>query len=258
MSLAQELEGRGLGGAELAIVLGSGLGALADALEDATAVAHDELDGWPASTVPGHAGRFVSGTLEGRRVLVQQGRIHLYEGHSPRAVTAAVRAFAELGVPRLLLTNASGGLVPEWTPGTLMRITDHINFQGAAPLERGESGGGSPYDAELGETLARAAAKADIPLESGVYFATSGPAYETPAEIRAAIAMGAHAVGMSTALEAIAGHALGMRVGAVSCITNLAAGLKEDPLSHAEVVEAGSRASAQFACLLRGTVSELD
>ncbi len=255
--IARALAARGLGGAELAIVLGSGLGAFADELEDGIAVAQTDVDGMPASRVPGHAGRFVFGTLGGRRVLVQQGRIHLYEGHSARAVTASVRAFAELGVPRLLLTNAAGGLVREWEPGTLVRITDHVNLQGATPLERGEAGRGCPYDAELGRALDRAARRAGIELRAGVYAANEGPAYETPAEVRAALWMGAHAVGMSTALEALAAHAAGIRVAAVSLVANLAAGLSDAPLSHAEVVEASRCAAGRFTALLRAAVPEL-
>lgn len=254
---ARELRERGLGGAELAVVLGSGLGALADELEGARAVPQAEIPGLPASAVPGHAGRFVAGELAGRRVLVQQGRAHLYEGHSARAVAAAVRAFALLGVRRLLLTNAAGGLVRAWEPGTLVLVEDHVSLQGATPLERGEGGRGTPYDAELGRAVERAARGAGIPLERGVYLANEGPAYETPAEVRAAIAMGAHLVGMSTAVEALAGHAAGMRVAAISCATNLAAGLRAEPLSHAEVVAAGARASRRFRALLRAAVPEL-
>ena len=255
--IADSMRARGLDGCEVALVLGSGLGAFADTLEDAVAVPQHEVEGLPGSTVPGHAGRFVAGTVDGHRVLCQQGRIHLYEGHSPFAVTAAVRAFARLGVRSLLLTNAAGGLVPEWEPGTLMRITDHINQQEASPLLASEAGRGTPYDEASGAAVDRAAERAGVPLQHGVYVANLGPTYETPAEVRMAIRMGGHAVGMSTALEAMAAHAEGLGVAAVSCITNAAAGLKDEPLSHEEVVEAGKQAAERFAKLVRASVGEL-
>jgi len=241
----------------VAIVLGSGLGAIADALEGPTSIPFGELDGMPVSRVPGHGGRLVLGTLGGRSVLVQQGRVHLYEGWSAHDLTAAVRAFARLGIPDLILTNAAGGLRREWEPGTLMRIRDHINLQEATPLEPHEAGWGEPYDPEVAAAIDRAAGSEGIELRSGVYAAFPGPAYETPAEVRMARTFGADAVGMSTVLEALAGHASGMRVGAISCITNHAAGIQSHPLSHAEVVEAGAKASKCFVRLLIATVAEL-
>jgi len=211
----------------------------------------------PSSAVPGHAGRFVTGVLGKQRVLVQQGRVHLYEGWTPEQVTRAVRAMAALGCRALVLTNAAGGLRTEWEPGTLMRITDHINMQGATALIQGERGAGSPWDSELGAALDQAAAQAEVPLKSGVYAAVLGPSYETPAEIRMLKSLGADAVGMSTVLEAAAAHASGLRVGGVSLITNPAAGLSEGKLDHADVLAAGERGAAKFCDLLEAAASLL-
>jgi len=238
--LAQALAAHGLEGFELAYVLGSGLGAFAEGLEDALEVPFGEVDGMPTSSVPGHAGRFVLGTLAGVRVLAQQGRVHLYEGCNPDQVTASVRAFARLGCRALLLTNAAGGLDPDWSLPCLMRITDHVNLQGSAPLKYSERGHGTPYHPAMGEALVEAAAAADVELKSGVYLGLSGPAYETPAEIGYFARCGIQAVGMSTVAEAAAAHAVGMRVAGLSCITNPGAGLAAGPLSHDEVVEAGA------------------
>ena len=238
--LAQALAAHGLEGFELAYVLGSGLGAFAEGLEDALEVPFGEVDGMPTSSVPGHAGRFVLGTLAGVRVLVQQGRVHLYEGCNPDQVTASVRAFARLGCRALLLTNAAGGLDPDWSLPCLMRITDHVNLQGSAPLKYSERGHGTPYHPAMGEALVEAAAAADVELKSGVYLGLSGPAYETPAEIGYFARCGIQAVGMSTVAEAAAAHAVGLRVAGLSCITNPGAGLAAGPLSHDEVVEAGA------------------
>ena len=253
-ALAGELARHGFDGAEVALVLGSGLGAFADGLENARAVDYAELEGMPRSAVPGHAGRLVIGTLGGRRVLCQQGRVHLYEGWSPEEVTRAARAFALVGCRAVVLTNAAGGLHAEWSPGALMRVTDHLNLTGRTPLTRDERGAGSPYDEELGRVLADAASAADVPLESGVYAGLLGPTYETPAEIRMLSWMGADAVGMSTVLEATAARAAGARVAAVSCITNHAAGISPAPLSHDEVMETGREAAGRFARLLEHSI----
>ena len=241
----------------VAIVLGSGLGQFADSLEDAMSIPYADLDGMPESTVPGHEGRLVVGRLANQTVLVQQGRIHLYEGWSARDITAAVRAFAGIGIRDLLLTNAAGGLNREWEPGTLMRIRDHINLQEATPLEPDEAGFGNPYSSEVTAAMERAAEREGLEVQSGVYAAFVGPAYETPAEIQMARRFGADAVGMSTVLEVLAGHAAGMRVGGISCITNLASGIGEHPLSHEEVISTGVKASERFVRLLAATVAEL-
>jgi purine-nucleoside phosphorylase len=254
-AVAADLRAHGFGDARIALVLGSGLGGFAERLTDARALPYADVDGMPTGAVPGHAGRFVHGTLDGVPVLVQQGRAHLYEGFGPAAVTCAVRAFAELEIETLLLTNAAGGVRPEWAPGTLMRITDHLNLTGrVAPCA---PGAGAPYDAEVGARLDAAARAAAVPLERGVYAGNLGPSYETPTEIRMARWMGADAVGMSTVLEAIAGASAGLRVGAIACITNHAAGIGAEPLSHADVMATGRAAAAAFERLLAAAIPQL-
>jgi purine-nucleoside phosphorylase len=254
LRLEAGLRTAGLVGFDIAVVLGSGLGAFAKALEDASSVPFKKVDGMPTSAVPGHGGRFVLGTLGGRRVLVQEGRVHLYEGRSPEEVTTSVRAFARLGCKGLLLTNAAGCLREDWAVPGLMRLSDHLNLQSRPPLRRGEQGRGTPYDAEFGATIDGAAQEAGIALEVGVYAATLGPSYETPAEVRMIGSLGAQAVGMSTVAEASVAWAAGMRVGAISCLSNLAAGLSATPLSHGEVVEAGARMSEDMVRLLTAVV----
>jgi purine-nucleoside phosphorylase len=255
--LIASLRARGFEGARIAIVLGSGLGPFAERLARARSVAYEELEGMPRSAVPGHVGRLLIGELAGTRVLVQAGRVHLYEGWREHEVTRAVRAFAAIGCRALVLTNAAGGLRRAWPPGTLMRIRDHVNLQGRTPLAPAEAGCGAPYDAELGAALDRGAADADVALESGVYAGLLGPSYETPAEIRMLAWMGADAVGMSTVAEALAARAAGARVAAISCITNLAAGLNDERLSHAEVVETGRAAAGSFARVLERSIPHL-
>jgi purine-nucleoside phosphorylase len=250
LALARSLEEHGAGGADLALVLGSGLGAFAERLENPVGIAFEELEGLPRSAVAGHAGRIVVGELGNSRVLVQQGRTHLYEGWSAPEVARSVRAFAKIGCRALILTNAAGGLRREWIPPTLMRITDHLNLQGRTPLAEGEAAIRPVYDAAFGEEIDRCARDAGVVLERGVYAGVLGPSYETPAEIRMLAWMGADAVGMSTVCEAQAARAAGMRVAAISCITNHAAGITARPLSHAEVLEIGGAAAESFARLL--------
>jgi purine-nucleoside phosphorylase len=252
--LARALDARGAGGTQVAIVLGSGLGRFAERLERAVAIPFAELDGMPRTAVPGHAGRMVVGEIRGVRVLVQQGRVHLYEGASPHAVARSIRAIAAIGCRSLVLTNAAGGLRRRWSPPTLMRITDHIDLQGATPLAASEAGLGSPYDDELGEALERGARSAAVALERGVYAGLVGPSYETPAEIRMLAWMGADAVGMSTVCEAQAGRAAGMRVAGISCIANHAAGIAARPLRHSEVLEAADAVAERFANLLEHAI----
>jgi purine-nucleoside phosphorylase len=238
-------------------VLGSGLGAFTERLQRARAVPSADIEGLPRSGVPGHAGRIVAGELDGARVLVQQGRVHLYEGWSVEEVTRAVRAFAALGVRTLVLTNAAGGIRAGFEPGTLMRIADHLDLQGCTRPAAEKRGCGSPWDAAAGRALDSAARAAGVALESGVYGGLLGPAYETPAEIRWLRAIGVDAVGMSTIAEALAAHAAGMRVAGVSCITNLAAGLSAAPPAHAEVLAAGERAAGAFGLLLEHALEPL-
>jgi purine-nucleoside phosphorylase len=242
---------------DVALVLGSGLGAFGDRLTGARRVPFTTLAGMPVSAVPGHAGCLLLGTIGGVRVLLQQGRVHLYEGWSAEQVTRSVRAYAALGCRALVLTNAAGGLRREWPAGSLMRVTDHINLQGRAALRASERGVGPAYDATLGATLDAAAARAGVQLERGVYAGLPGPSYETPAEIRMLDFLGADAVGMSTVAEAAVGCAVGLRVAAISCITNQAAGISPHALSHAEVVDVGKQSAERFSRLLVAALAEL-
>lgn len=253
-ALADELAAHGAGGRPLALVLGSGLGELAERLAARRVIPGAELEHLPRSRVSGHAGQIVLGELAGLPVIVQSGRVHLYEGQSPLVVTRAVRAFARLGVRALVLTNAAGSLVPAWRPGTLLRLTDHLNLQARSALLAGEGRRTAPYDDELGRLLARAAREVRVPLELGVYAAMLGPAYETAAEIRALQALGAHAVGMSTVAEASAGRAAGMRVVALSCLANPAAGLGLEPLRHEDVLAVMRRTSEKLGRMLERVV----
>ncbi len=255
--LATSLAAHGATGARIAYVLGSGLGAFAERLTGARAIGFDELPGMPRAGVKGHAGRVVLGHLSGVPVLAQQGRTHLYEGWSPATVTRSVRAYAKLGVEVLVLTNAAGGLVVDWRIPTLMRIEDHVNLQGRTPLALDERGIGCPYDSRAGDVLDRIARELGIELHCGVYVALLGPSYETPAEIRHLIAIGGHAVGMSTVCEAQAGNAAGMRVAAISCISNAGAGLVPGALNHAEVVAAGRVMADSFGRLLEASAARL-
>ncbi|MEX1023721.1 MAG: purine-nucleoside phosphorylase [Planctomycetota bacterium] len=255
--LARALSERGVGECELALVLGSGLGPLAEAIDDARVVPYGELPHLPASRVPGHEGRLVIGTLEGRRVVCQQGRVHLYEGWSAAEVTRCVRAFAAVGVPRLFLTNAAGGLRATWPPGTLMLISDHVNLQSTAPLPPGQGAISDVYCGELQDLLRVSAIAEGIELEEGIYVALLGPNYESPAEVAVMARLGAGAVGMSTAQEAIAGAHAGMRVVAISCLTNQAAGIAPTPPNHAEVVREGALAAERFTRLLRRAIASV-
>src|SRR5262245_38729842 len=245
-ALADELAAHGAAGRPLAIVLGSGLGELVERLASRRVIRGAELEHLPRSRVSGHANAIALGELGGLPVIVQSGRVHLYEGRSPFEVTRAVRAYARLGVRALVLTNAAGSLVPEWRPGTLLRLTDHLNLQARAALLAGEGARTSPYDSELGRLLAHVAGEVRVPLESGIYAAMLGPSYETPAEIRALHALGAHAVGMSTVAEASAARAAGMRVVALSCLANAAAGLGLEPLRHEDVLAVMRRATEKL------------
>ena len=250
---------------EIGIVLGSGLGAFVeDRVEVVAALAYSEIPGFPVSTVPGHVGRFVFGHLGGRRVVCMQGRVHFYEGYSLREVTLPVRLMARWGVHSLLLTNAAGGINPEFKVGDFMMIRDHINFLGSNPLIGPVDDGGERfpdmtevYDRKFAAKMEIVARARKISLRSGVYLATTGPSFETPAEIRAFRTLGADAVGMSTVPEAIVARQLGLRVAGLSCISNAAAGLSGEPLSHEEVARTTEAVRGQFANLLSGFVEAL-
>ena len=246
---------------EIALVLGSGLGALADAAEDAESFATADVPGYPASTVAGHAGRLVFGRLEGRRVLFIQGRAHLYEGHGPRAVTFSVRLAHALGARRLLLTNAAGGIRPGFEPGTLMLIEDHLNLAFVSPLAGPVDAGAprfpdlsAPYSRPWMEHAQSAALRLGIALRKGTYVWTSGPSYETKAEIRMFARLGADAVGMSTVPETLQAVALGMEVLGLSTITNKAAGLGDALLAHEDVLDVGRRMRGDLERLVRAVV----
>jgi purine-nucleoside phosphorylase len=245
------------------VVLGSGLGAFADRLDDLVKIPYRDLPHMPASAVQGHAGNLCFGRVQGVAVVCMQGRVHLYEGHPVGKVVQGVRTMARMGVRCVLLTNAAGGLEPEWAPGDLMAVTDHINLTGTSPLigPNDDALGtrfpdmSAAYDARLREALVDVARRAAIPLRQGVYAGLLGPSYETPAEVRMVRLLGAHAVGMSTVHEVIALRHMGVRVGALSCITNLAAGISKEPLNHAEVEATARARKNQLETLLQGWIA---
>jgi purine-nucleoside phosphorylase len=207
--------------------------------------------GLPVSSVPGHAGKFLFGKLGLSPVVLMQGRVHLYEGHSPRQVTAGVRWMAGHGVKRLILTNAAGTLNPDFKPGSWMMFSDHLNLTGASPLEGADFVDlSSAYDPAWREQFRSAAASSGMPLHEGVYAGLRGPQYETPAEIRMLRTLGADAVGMSTVLETIQARSLGLTVTAFSCLTNWAAGISKTPLDHKEVLETGNHAAEEMIGLM--------
>jgi len=248
----------------VALVLGSGLGSLADAVQSAIRIPQSAIPGFPKPAAPGHKGELVAGTLEGVPVLVQSGRFHLYEGHAPQLAALPARVFARLGVRTLIVTNAAGGIRLTFRPPTLMLIADHINLMFRNPLEGALEEGeqrfpdmSDPYDRELRALAREVALQQQIGLEEGVYAALLGPSYETPAEIRMLARLGADAVGMSTVPEVIAARARGIRCLGFSSITNVAAGLSAAPLSHEEVLAAGARLAGQLATLIRGVLARL-
>ena len=251
---------------EAILVLGSGLGGLADEVEEPVSIPFDTIPGFPRRTqeLVGHAGRLVVGRFEGVQVAAMQGRFHLYEGWTPAEVALPVRALAALGPRALLLTNAAGGLRPGMEPGDLMVIADHLNLMGQNPLIGPVSPGehrfpdmSDPYDRGFRAAAEAAALELGIPVTQGVYAALPGPSYETPAEIRMLARLGADAVGMSTVPEVLVARALGVRCLGISCITNLAAGLGGATLSHAEVMEVGERVRDRLAALVRGILPRI-
>jgi len=248
---------------EVALVLGSGLGHLAEDAEDAVVFPTHALPGYPRATVAGHEGRLVFGRLEGREVVFVQGRVHLYEGHPVRAVAFPIRLVHALGARRLVVTNAAGGINPSFAPGTLMLITDHINFAFANPLVGPNEDGGprfpdmsAPYDPDWIDRAEQIALQHGIATRRGVYLWTKGPSYETKAEIRLFARLGADAVGMSTVPEVIQARYLGMQVLGISTITNPAAGLGAEPLAHEDVLEVGQRVRGQLQRLVAAILGE--
>lgn len=247
-----------------ALILGSGLGELAERVEEAVAVPYADIPGFAPSTVAGHKGRLVAGRLEGVDVLAFQGRYHAYEGHDPAALATPVRTARALGVDTLLVTCAAGGVNRSFGPGTLMLLSDHLNFMGRNPLVGAVRDGETrfpdmteAYDGELRQLAAAVARDEGIDVVEGVYAAVLGPSYETPAEIRMLERLGADAVGMSTVPEVIAARAGGLRVLGIALITNAAAGITGALLDHEEVIAAGAEAAERFQRLVRGVLARL-
>lgn len=250
---------------ELGIVLGSGLGGLADELADAVTIPFQDLPGWPAATAPGHAGQLILGTIEGRPVVLLQGRFHLYEGNDPGLVIQPVLLFRRLGARAVLLTNAAGGLDPSFGSGTVMVIRDHINLTGRNPLIGANADAigerftdlTEAWSPSLREQLHAAAHEEGIRVAEGVYVGLTGPNYETPAEVRMLATLGGHAVGMSTVLEAIAARWAGLDVAGLSLVTNAGAGYTGVPLTHEEVLAAGQEAAPRLIRLVSRFVRDL-
>ena len=247
-----------------ALILGSGLGGLADRIENPISIPFRAIPGFPPSSVPGHAGRLIAGTLGERRVLVAAGRYHLYEGHSVETVALPTRVMHACGVRTLFVSNAAGGINRSLRAGDLMIIEDHLNLTFRTPLVGPQREGetrfpdmSAPFDPELIRALRDAALECGIRVATGVYAGLLGPAYETPAEIRMLAKLGADAVGMSTVSEVLTARALGMRVAGVSCITNVASGLSDAPLNHAEVLEMTKRVAASFERLVTAFVQRV-
>ncbi|KEZ50814.1 purine-nucleoside phosphorylase [Metabacillus indicus] len=250
---------------EIGLILGSGLGVLADEIENPVKIPYEDIPNFPVSTVEGHAGQLVFGTLKGANVAAMQGRFHFYEGYDMKKVTFPVRVLKEMGVKTIIVTNAAGGVNESFEPGDLMIISDHINNMGTSPLI-------GPNDSDLGvrfpdmsqaysrdlRTLAKnAASELGIKVQEGVYVGNTGPAYETPAEVRLARVLGGDAVGMSTVPEVIVANHAGMKVLGISCISNMAAGILDQPLSHDEVMETTEMVKTNFLNLVKKIVEDI-
>lgn len=250
---------------QIGLILGSGLGAIADQIEDAEFYNYNEIPNFPISTVEGHAGRLVIGNFQGKQVIAMQGRFHFYEGYNMQEVTFPVRVMKLLGVEKLIVTNAAGAVNKDFTPGDLMLINDHINLSGSNPLfgkNLSEFGTRFPdmsnaYDKDLRNKVKEIAKNLNIELREGVYTMFTGPTYETPAEIRMARILGSDAVGMSTVPEVIVANHSGMKVLGISCMTNMAAGILEQPLNHEEVMETSERVRENFITLITNIIKEI-
>lgn len=250
---------------EIGLILGSGLGVLADEIENPIKIPYNEIPGFPVSTVEGHAGQLVIGTLQGKRVITMQGRFHYYEGYSLEKVTFPVRVMKELGVKSLIVTNAAGGVNESFKPGDLMIITDHINNFGDNPLigpNDPNQGVRFPdmstaYNKTYTKLAQSVAEKLQIPIKEGVYVGNTGPSYETPAEIRMLRTLGGDAVGMSTVPEVIVARHSNIEVLGISCISNMAAGILDQPLTHDEVIETTEMVRANFLTFVKEIVKEI-
>lgn len=251
--------------AKIAIVLGSGLGGFADEFQDSLSLPYREIPGFVSSTAEGHVGSLVIGKVGGVPVMAMQGRVHSYEGYTLEEVTFPIRTFKLLGITTLILTNAAGGIDVQLSQGSLMVISDHLNLMGMNPLRGPNDERFGPrfpdlsevYARELQELASEEARALDITVRRGIYAALAGPSYETPAEIHMLRAFGADAVGMSTVPEAIVARHMGMKVLGISCITNMAAGISENPINHAEVMETGQKVREKFTQLLRRVIAKL-
>jgi len=248
----------------IAIILGSGLGGLADEIEPIAKIPFGNIPGFPSATVTGHAGQLIAGTLAGKSVVALAGRFHMYEGHDVRLAAFPTRVVHAIGAKTLIVSNAAGGVNRLWQPGDLMLIRDHINLMFRNPLVGAVEAGdlrfpdmSEPYDSRLCEIARRVATSQGLSLREGVYAGLLGPSYETAAEVRMLGLLGADAVGMSTVPEVIVARAIGMRILGVSCITNLACGLSNNPITHAEVLETTAAAAGKFKALIRGVVEAL-
>jgi purine-nucleoside phosphorylase len=249
----------------IGIVLGSGLGAFADAVENRYETPYADIPGWPRSTAAGHAGKLIMGHVEGSPVIVLAGRAHLYEGYTPAQVTFGIRELHRRGVTGVVLTNAAGAINTQYHPGDLVLISDHINLLGSNPLTGPNDDSAGPrfpdmseaYSTEYRKIAKKAAAGLGVQMREGVYAAVPGPSYETPAEIRYLRAIGADLVGMSTVPETIVANHMRMKVLAISCVTNMAAGILPQKLDHAEVMETGERVRETLINLLRAIVPKL-
>lgn len=250
---------------KIGIVLGSGLGIYIDQIQNKTVVSYDDIPHFKKTSVEGHSGALIAGEVHGVPVVALQGRIHAYEGYAMEDIVLPVRAMALMGIEYLFLTNASGGINTNFHPGDLVTIADHINLTGRNPLvgqNIAELGPrfpdmGNAYDKELRDLLHQVGKNHHVDLKSGVYCSVLGPTYETPAEIRMLRIMGADLVGMSTVPEVIAANHLGLKVAGVACVTNYAAGIKEEKLSHADVKKVAEKAMVGFATVLTETIGEL-
>ena len=259
------LIGRAGAAPEAALILGSGLGDLAEEAENKRIVEYKEIPGFPVSTVQGHKGRLVFGTMGGKRVVFMQGRFHYYEGYSMKEVAFPIWVFNSLGVRKLIVTNAAGGINTSFKPGDLMIIKDHINYTNNNPLIGANLEAFGPrfpdmsaaYSKELVEIIRECAYSEDIKLQEGTYIFLTGPSYETPAEIRAFRILGADAVGMSTVPEVLAANHCGIKTAGISCITNMAAGILDTPLNHKEVMETADRVKESFSRLIRSVIERI-
>jgi purine-nucleoside phosphorylase len=262
---ADYIESRATLRPRLAVVLGSGLGAFADTLENQSLIPYQAIPGWPRSTAAGHAGKLVVGTVDGTPVVALAGRVHLYEGYTAQQVVYGLRTLDMFGIESVILTNAAGGVNPAYGPGQLVLISDHINLLGQNPLTGPNDDSLGPrfpdmtegYSKRYRQIAREAGSEIGLDLQAGVYAAVPGPSYETPAEIRYLRTIGADLVGMSTALETIAANHMGMKVLGISCVTNYAAGVTDQKLDHKEVLEVGERVKETMIALLRRVLPRL-